>query len=742
MDKLAVLKEYFGHTSFREGQGEIIDALLSGRDVLGIMPTSAGKSICFQIPALMLHGTAVVVSPLISLMKDQVGALSQAGISAAFLNSSLSPQEYDFVLDNASLGAYKLLYVAPERLCTPSFLKFAENAELSLIAVDEAHCVSQWGQDFRPSYTRIPEFTSHLKTRPPIAAFTATATAEVRNDISAMLGLRSPYKIVTGFDRKNLFFSVVHATDKNKLSELEDVINRNEGRSGIIYCSTRKAVEEVCSKLREKGYPCGRYHAGLDDIERRTSQDDFVYDKIKYIVATNAFGMGIDKSNVGFVVHYNCPKDIESYYQEAGRAGRDGENAECVLLYCPKDIRTQEFLIDSSNENPDLDDETLALIRQRDHERLRKMAYYCTTTDCLREFILHYFGETTPQYCGKCSNCTGGFEDRDVTVDAQKILSCVYRAREAYMPVAEGTIVDILHGSKAEKIISRHLDKISTYNIMADVPTKRIKQITDRLIEDGYIRTDGEYKVLVLTQKAKDILSGGKKYVMKFPKESEKKPTRSRVGNDSIYELDKALFGKLKTLRFKLAEQAHMPAYIIFTDSTLRDICIKRPTTIDALLECSGIGRRKAESYGKQVTDIVKEYVSKNRENNVSEISSDFDKANGGNMLFKLIRFNKRKLSASGDPVSLSGFCDMMLEQLGIAADKTVIRKSLESWLLKNNYLAHGANGKKYVTTILSEEAGIVEISNISQRGQEYTSLVIIPDGQQFIIDNIDDIFA
>lgn len=737
MDKLSVLKEYFGHGSFREGQEALIDAVLSGSDVLGIMPTSAGKSVCFQVPAIMLGGTALVVSPLISLMKDQVGALSQAGVSAAYLNSSLSAQEYSLVLENAARGAYRLLYVAPERLCTPSFLRFAENAELSLIAVDEAHCVSQWGQDFRPSYLRIPEFVSRLKTRPPIAAFTATATAQVREDICTMLGLRSPLVLVTGFDRKNLFFSVAHP--KDKLAETLNVIRRNEGRSGIIYCSTRKTVEDVCDRLRAKGLSCGRYHGGLSDAERRSTQDDFIFDRIQYIVATNAFGMGIDKSNVGFVLHYNCPKDIESYYQEAGRAGRDGSEAECVLLYSPADIRTQLYLIDNSETNPELDEETAEAIRQRDRERLRKMTYYCKTADCLREFILHYFGEDAPNYCGRCSNCTTGFEECDVTVEAQKILSCLYRVREAYMPVAEGTVTDILRGSRAERILSRGFDKLSTYGIMSDVPTVRIRQITERLIDIGCIRQEGEYRVLVLTNKARGLLSGSEKLVMKLPKKAERgERVRPRVG-DGIYELDKALFGKLKVMRYKLAEASHLPAYTIFTDSTLRDICIKHPTTTEQLLQCSGIGRRKAERYGAKVIELVKASLAENTGDNTDKKKN---LGSGSDMLFKLIRLNKGKLSADGDPLSISGFCDRILEQLGIAADKNKLKEALEHWLISNNYLTRGTEDKKLTVTILSEEAGLVELDKISQNGREYKQLVILPQGQEFLVENISEIFA
>ena len=741
MDKLGVLKEYFGHSSFREGQAEIIDAVLSGRDAFGIMPTSAGKSLCFQIPAIMSDGIALVVSPLISLMKDQVNSLIQSGVRAAYLNSSLTPQQYDTALAFAARGTYKLIYVAPERLTNPSFLSFAENARISLIAVDEAHCVSQWGQDFRPSYLQIREFVSRLPVRPPVAAFTATATPEVRADIRLMLGLIDPLEITTGFDRQNLFFSVVKP--KDKLAETIDVIKRNKGRSGIIYCSTRKTVEEVCAKLNAKGYSCGRYHAGLSDEERRRTQDDFTNDRIQYMVATNAFGMGIDKTNVGFVLHYNCPKDIESYYQEAGRAGRDGEKAECVLLYSPRDIKTAEFLIDVSNENAGLDEETAAALRERDRERLKQMTFYCTTAECLREFILKYFGEKHASYCGNCSNCLTAFEDVDVTDEARKILSCVYRVKEHRFPVGASTVTDILRGSKNEKVTSRGFDKISTYGLLADVPARRIRQIIDRLITDGSIRIDGEYKVLVLTNKARGLLFDGEKLIMKLPKEVKRK-RREKIG-DGIYSLDSALFGRLKALRSKLAAEAHVPAYIIFSDSSLRDICVKRPVNSEELRDCSGIGRAKAERYGDMIIEVVKKYIEETGGQEEGSLLDNMQKARSvgdGSMLFRLIRFNSSKLSAADEPLSLSQFCDRMLEQLGISADKKRIREALDSWLLENDYLSRGAEGKGFALTILSAEAGLTELTKLSAKGQEYKNIAITPAGQEFIIGNTDEIFT
>ena len=740
MGKVEILREYFGHGEFREGQEGIVDAILSGRDAMGIMPTGAGKSICYQVPALMLEGITVVISPLISLMKDQVNALIQSGVRAAYLNSSLTPAQYETAIGYAERGAYKLIYVAPERLCTPSFLRFAASVRLSLVAVDEAHCVSQWGQDFRPSYMRIPEFISRLSYRPPIAAFTATATAEVKDDIIKMLGLREPYTVTTGFDRKNLYFGVT--APKDKFAETLEIIKRNEGRSGIIYCATRKKVEEVCARLNEAGHSCTRYHAGLSDEERRSNQDDFIYDRVRLIAATNAFGMGIDKSNVGFVIHYNMPKNIESYYQEAGRAGRDGSNAECILLYNGQDVRTNTFLIEQ-NENPDLDADTAEMLRKRDMERLRQMTFYSTSTSCLREFILRYFGEQSTPYCGCCSNCEKGFEEKDITIEAQKILSCIYRLLQRGQSAGAGTMTDILRGSKAEKIISRSYNTLSTYGIMADTPARLLRQMIAHLEQQGYLVTFGDYSVLKLTQGAKGVLSGEVKVTMRLPKA----PVRSRRSevSDGIYSLDAELFGKLKALRTRLAAEARLPAYIIFTDTALRDICIKRPTTREELLSCSGIGKSKADRYGSRIIALINDYIAENgeeaRHSSLIGERQSSQTASGSNMLFKLIRFNKGKLSPAEEPLTPAAFCERILTCLGISADRRKLSSALDSWLVQNGYLAVSEGGKGRELTILSEEAGLAGEDGLSVRGKAYSTIVITPEGQRFLISYTDEIF-
>ncbi|WP_289292384.1 RecQ family ATP-dependent DNA helicase, partial [Sporofaciens musculi] len=419
MDKYEILRKYFGYDTFRNAQETLIDNILEGKDTLGIMPTGAGKSLCYQIPALLMDGITLVISPLISLMKDQVGSLNQAGIHAAFLNSSLTVNQYYKALSFAKQGRYPIIYVAPERLVTDEFLDFALNSNIVMVAVDEAHCVSQWGQDFRPSYLKIVEFIQRLPKRPIVSAFTATATKEVRDDIIDILELQSPMVITTGFDRNNLYFGVM--TVKDRYSAIRNYLEMHNSDSGIIYCLTRKQVEEVCERLMKDGFLATRYHAGLSDEERRRNQDDFIYDRIPIIVSTSAFGMGIDKSNVRFVLHYGMPKNIESYYQEAGRAGRDGEPAECILYYSSRDVITNQLFIDNNQDNIELDAVTRAMVKERDKERLKKMTFYCFTNECLRDYILKYFGEYGSNYCGNCSNCMTQFEQVDVTEIARAL---------------------------------------------------------------------------------------------------------------------------------------------------------------------------------------------------------------------------------------------------------------------------------------------------------------------------------
>ena len=478
-----------------------------------------------------------------------------------------------------------------------------------MVTVDEAHCVSQWGQDFRPSYLKISEFMEKLAYRPVLSAFTATATKEVREDISLILRQNNPYVVTTGFDRKNLRFAVERP--KKKDDTLIKLLKAYNGRSGIVYCSTRKNVEEVCDFLIEKGYSATRYHAGLSDEERCMNQDDFIYDRKTVMVATNAFGMGIDKSNVSFVIHYNMPKNLESYYQEAGRAGRDGEPAECTLLYSGADVKLNQFLIEKGNDtNEDFTEEMKESVREKDRERLKLMTFYCTTNECLREYMLRYFGEKTSSFCGNCSNCNSNFETVDVTTESQKIVSCVYRVAQRKRSFGRVTIIDILHGSKSSKIISQGLNTLSTYGIMSDVPVHRIRMIMDYLIEKSFLaQTDDEYSVVKLTAESADILKGNQKVSMKLPKEMRRSAEKGKASYSSPeYDINDKLFSELRVLRNQLAMEARVPAYIVFADAALRDMCRKMPVNRDEFLNVSGVGEAKAEKYSKQFTELIQRY--------------------------------------------------------------------------------------------------------------------------------------
>ncbi|MDR3036864.1 MAG: RecQ family ATP-dependent DNA helicase, partial [Coriobacteriales bacterium] len=517
------LKQYFGYENFREGQEPLIQQLLGGGDCLGVMPTGAGKSLCYQVPALALDGLTLIISPLISLMKDQVDALRDAGVAAALVNSTLSPQERAEVMRDACAGRYKLLYLAPERLDAEDFRQVASRLNIALVAVDEAHCISQWGQDFRPSYLRIANFIESLPVRPPVGAFTATATAPVREDIISLLKLREPLTISTGFDRPNLYFAVKRPRDKD--DAVIDFLRKqgekgDASKSGIIYCATRAATDELHALLESEGFAVARYHAGMTEQDRRVSQNDFINDVRPIMVATNAFGMGIDKSNVGFVIHYNMPKNLESYYQEAGRAGRDGSPATCLLLYAPSDVATARYLIAHSTDSSDWGKEAREALQEKDLELLKHMTFYATTNDCLRRFILAYFGETTAPLCDNCSNCHSTFEEVDATVDAQKVLSCVFRLQERGRSLGKGTIVNILRGSKAQRITQLGLETLSTYGIMATVAPDRVYRVIDHLLATGHLALTGaDYPVLQLANDWRSLLAKDAHYLIKVPKE-------------------------------------------------------------------------------------------------------------------------------------------------------------------------------------------------------------------------------
>ncbi len=603
-NKYTVLKNYFGYASFREGQELLIDSILAGRDVLGIMPTGAGKSICYQVPAMLLGGITIVVSPLISLMTDQVQALNQAGIHAAYINSSLTEGQISKALYFAAQGRYKIIYVAPERLETYEFMQFAQQADLSMLTVDEAHCISQWGQDFRPSYLKIVQFVKHLSKRPVISAFTATATERVKDDIACVLGLVKPQILITGFDRKNLYFAVeTLGRQRQKDAYVLDYIKNHPDESGVVYCATRKKVEEVCGLLLEAGVPAAKYHAGLGNEERRQSQEDFTYDKTAVMVATNAFGMGIDKSNIRYVIHYNMPQSMENYYQEAGRAGRDGGAAECILLYSAQDMMINRFLLEEGAEE----------VREQDEMRLRRMQGYCTTKNCLREYILSYFGEYGTKACGNCSNCQGEFEEVDVTAEAKKIIYCIREMGQRYgMNVVVGTLL----GAGTAKLREYNVARYSMYGNLKGWPEADVKEIMGLLLEEGFlVQTKDKYALLKLTEQAAEWMEGGKNIILKRAKKTPgdrvENPDRISGGrkSDILNSKGLELFELLRQLRMEIAREENVPPYVVFADKTLMEMCIKLPLDEAGLRQVSGVGESRCKRYGQQFLDKIQDFT-------------------------------------------------------------------------------------------------------------------------------------
>ncbi|GAA6481803.1 hypothetical protein K250101E9_45660 [Enterocloster aldenensis] len=751
---------------------------------------------CYQIPALMMDGITLVISPLISLMKDQVSNLNQVGILAAYINSSLTAAQYYKVLDLARAGRYPIIYVAPERLVSEDFLRFALDGQvkISMVAVDEAHCVSQWGQDFRPSYLKIVDFINRLPVRPVVSAFTATATAEVRDDIIDILMLRDPKVMTTGFDRSNLYFAVQNP--KDKYATLVNYLERHKGESGIIYCLTRKVVEEVCSQLIREGFSMTRYHAGLSDGERKQNQEDFIYDRAQIMVATNAFGMGIDKSNVRFVVHYNMPKNMESYYQEAGRAGRDGEPAECILLYGGQDVVTNQFFIDHNQDNEALDAVTREIVMERDRERLRKMTFYCFTNECLRDYILRYFGEYGSNYCGNCSNCLSQFEEVDVTDIARALIGCVESCRQRY---GTNVIIDTVHGANTAKIRNYRMDENPHYAELAKVPAYKLRQVMNHLMLDGYLGvTNDGYAIVRLTGKSGDVLQEGAVVTMKMAREqehparmkSEKKGKKGRVPGVSLSETDEGLFEKLRALRTEIAKEENVPPYIVFSDKTLVSMCMVKPRTKAEMLTVSGVGEFKFDKYGGRFLDCVTaaaggpEAEEANLDDSCydgddlyfSSDSDEFDDWNletamdawdtgiqdreteshkhasgGGAAETGAVKRGKSRKSKTefamteelaeqihySERVTLSDFIGQINDLRDGEAMKRLTIKSVEQWLMDRGYFEvwflNGTPRKRL--TEKGEEFGITAEKRLSDKGNEYDVFFYLEEAQHGIVE-------
>lgn len=752
MNKYEILKKYFGYDSLREGQEELIDEILKGRDVLGIMPTGAGKSLCYQIPALMLSGITLVVSPLISLMTDQVKALNQAGIHAAYINSSLTENQIAKALDNAKRGQYKIIYVAPERLETERFLDFALSTPISMVTVDEAHCISQWGQDFRPSYVKIISFIERLQKRPVVCAFTATATNRVKEDILCILKLQNPKVLITGFDRENLFFKVVPMQKtKDKDKEILSYVKEHSQDSGIIYCATRKNVETVWELLNGQGILAGKYHAGLTNEERKQNQNDFIYDITQVMVATNAFGMGIDKSNVRYVLHYNMPQSLENYYQEAGRAGRDGEEAECILYYSAQDVMINRFLLQSKLENSELEPEDVLALQENDEQRLKQMNYYCQTKECLRYYILNYFGEQKHGRCEKCGNCQAEYEDKDVTDICMDIFQCIQSQHQRY---GMNVVVDTLLGRNKAKIRSLGQESNPFFGKQKNCKESFLKNIINELEQKEYLLpTRDKYMILKLSTACQQILTGEERFVIKISKEeiknqqSESQSKKKRT-SDVLTSKGLELFDKLRALRFTLAKEEAVPPYIICSDKTLTDMCVKCPGNRDEMLTVNGIGENKYEKYGERFLQEIRDFTQgqdvklayeEAAEEEISTKENPVEKKSRGRKAeFSLLPEMEEKLIYS-PKATISEFVKQLNESRPAEEMKTIATTAITERLVEEGYLrTETVEGKTFKRTLpKGEELGIYEEIRIGRAGQEYSVLIYPEQVQRFLVDSL-----
>ena len=729
MDVKETLKYYFGFDSFNPGQEEIINSILSGRDVLAVMPTGSGKSICYQVPALLLPGITIVISPLISLMQDQVKSLNEAGIHAGYINSSLTEAQISKVYSRTIEGGFKILYVAPERLESYEFLDFASKVDISMVTVDEAHCISTWGQDFRPSYLKIVSFIDGLSKRPIISGFTATATEEVKTDISCALKLNDPKIVVTGFDRENLYYNVEVIKDKDNY--ILEYVKKHPNESGIIYCATRKNVDMLYDLLNGSGCPVTKYHAGLNNEERKKNQNDFIYDRLPVMVATNAFGMGINKTNVRYVIHYNMPQSMENYYQEAGRAGRDGESANCILLFSPKDVIINEFLLDK-RDFTDVSEDDIKLIRERDIRRLHVMEGYCRTDECLRNYILEYFGEKRTEPCCNCGNCQREYTEIDVTNEAKKIINCVYEANGRYgINVITGTLI----GANRKKLEKLGTTNYRSYAALKDSTEETLKQVIIKMIQDGYLyQTDDRFSLIKLGDITPLKAENSHIFIRKYKgREIETRIRKTRRSTDLLTKAGYDLFEILRLLRLELAKEEGMPPYIIFSDKTLIDMSIKVPNDKASMLNVSGVGESKYNKYGERFIEKINQFMK----DNPNAVTSE--KGNGTEVDVKKVRREKDKKKKGefylnpedGEKFEYKDYYNVSelrdeLNRISTATDvKRVFATDIIRYLTKKGYIEERQVNGYFVKvpTEIGEEKGIISMEKVSEAGTVYSVL-------------------
>ena len=742
------LKRYFGYDSFRPGQEEIVSALLAGRDALAIMPTGAGKSLCYQVPALLLPGLTLVISPLISLMQDQVKGLNAAGIHAAFINSSLTETQIARALDLAAEGSYKLVYVAPERLESPVFRSFSAGADISMVTVDEAHCISQWGQDFRPSYLKILDFIDSLPRRPIVSAFTATATREVKDDIVCTLRLHDPKVLVTGFDRPNLYFQVERTRRKDDF--VIQYLRGHPGESGIIYCATRKNVDKLQELLTEYGFAATKYHAGLSAEARRKNQNDFIYDTAPVIVATNAFGMGIDKSNVRFVLHYNMPQSMENYYQEAGRAGRDGLPSQCVLLFSAQDVIINKFLLDKK-DFAEMDDEEADLLRQRDLQRLQTMERYCQTTECLRNYILAYFGEHPTAPCGNCGSCNNDFDEVDMTDAAKWMINCVAELRGRY---GKAILFGTLQGANRARLRELGAERFKSYGRMKDTPRETLERLLAQLLEDGYlVQSDDQYAVLHIGDIAP--LKAGGQVLVKLPPQREPEQARApkpkrRSPMDALTSAGLELFNQLRQLRFDTAQREGLPPYVVFGDKSLVDMCLRAPRRAEDMLGIYGMGERKYEKYGAAFFAVIDAYRADHPDAVLSldppapepekPLPSEKKKKppKAERPAFYLTAEDARSFNYQ-DSYTGAELKAALIEAAGDPDVKAPTIKEIDEWLLAQRLIGMErlpTKGFYYVPTPAGVDAGLRSEDKVSARGTPYSVLLFTPEAQRMVVEH------